>query len=86
MKELHKSVRSDCKGHKEQKEKVCGVLRVIRNKVQHFEDLGPKLRNIFFGTHEGVVKYFVNCFPKLLLHTYRTVIKSGLKDKLSFQG
>lgn len=82
MVKLDKAVQGDCKGFKKQEGELCGLLRVIRNKIEHFEKLGTGLRKIYLGSHEGVVKYFVSHFPVLLLHTYHTVIKSGLKDKL----
>lgn len=82
MVKLDKTIQGDCKGFKKHAGEVCGLLRVIRNKIEHFENLGPERRNILLGSHEGVVKYFVSRFPVLFLHTYHTVIKSGLKDKL----
>lgn len=69
MDTLDPAVKSDLKGFKEQKGHVCGLLRVIRNKTEHFLKLGPKLKAIYISP-EGVVHYYNNHFPKLLLHTY----------------
>ena len=78
MDQLDSSVKSDVDGFKKQREKLYGLLRVVRNKIRHFEKLGIELRKIYFGSREGVVQYYMNHFPKLLSFTYRTLQRSGL--------
>ena len=68
---LDTAVKKDVKGFKEQKEQLCGLLRVIRNKTEHFQKLGQELKGIYGGSPNGVVHYYNNRFPKLLIHTYR---------------
>ena len=70
--------RSDLKGFKERKEELCGLLRVVRNKAEHFENLGEQLQKFYGGSREGVAEYYVDLFPKLLSFTYRTLQRSGL--------
>ena len=69
--------RSDLQGFKKRKEELCGLLRAVRNKEEHFENLGEQLQKFYGGSCEGVVEYYVNLFPKLLSFTYRTVLRSG---------
>lgn len=76
MDQLDRPVRNDVKDYK--KEELCALLRVVRNKIEHFEKLGKKLREFYFGSPEGVAKYYLNRFPKLLSFTYRTLQRSGL--------
>lgn len=81
MDKLDKVVRSDIEGFKKQQRQLCGILRVIRNKEQHFGKLRSELRKIYFDRKEGVVQYYNGLFPRLLVYTYRTLIKSGLNFK-----
>ena len=78
MDQLDPPVRSDVQGFYKQRDKLCALLRVVRNKIEHFQKLGNKLREFYFGSREGVVQYYVNRFPKLLSFTYRTLQRSGL--------
>ena len=79
MDKLHKAIRRDVKGFKKKKGELCSLLRVVRNKIVHFDHMGDELRKIYSGNCEGVVQYFVNCFPRLVSYTYRTLLRSGLE-------
>jgi hypothetical protein len=68
---LDKIVRNDFKSYKEQRTKLCGLLRVIRNKIEHIGHLGKKLRAIYQNSPEGVVQYYHHHFPKLMIYTFR---------------
>ena len=70
---LDAAVKRDVKGFKEQKTQLCGLLRVIRNKIEHFQKLGQELKTIYNGSPEGVIYYYNNRFPKLLIYTYRAL-------------
>ncbi|XP_046842689.1 serine/threonine-protein kinase/endoribonuclease IRE1-like [Xenia sp. Carnegie-2017] len=65
---VDKALRSDCEKYDE--DKMHTLLRVIRNKIQHIKTLGPKLKEIFSYNSDGVVDYFLLCFPEILLYTY----------------
>ena len=64
-----KKVRSDVKSFKEH-DKICTLLKVVRNKIEHFGDLGEEVRSIY-QENGGVVQYFNSRFPKLLIITFR---------------
>lgn len=51
---------------------ICGLLRVVRNKVVHFRHLGEELKAMYGGSPEGVVQYYNEHFPKLLAYVYST--------------
>ena len=71
MERLPKAVRKDVDGFKKQQTSICGLLRVIRNKMEHFSKLRPELKAIYNGSPEGVVCFYNRLFPKLLLYAYR---------------
>ena len=71
MSRLDSVVQSDVRGFKDAKTELRGLLRVIRNKIEHFEKIEkPELRQIYLGSSNGVVEYYMRCFPELLLYTY----------------
>ena len=51
---------------------LCALLQVIRNKMKHAANFGPKLKAVYNGTPEGVVQYYNTIFPKLLVYTNKT--------------
>lgn len=74
--QLDKIVRSDVKRFKENE--VCGLLRVVRNKIEHYGRLGEELRAMYSNSPEGVVKYYNSKFPKLLVYTYHETRALGI--------
>ena len=71
MERLPKAVRKDVDGFKKQKTHIRGLLRVIRDKIEHFYKLRPELKDIYNNSPEGLVHFYNSHFPKLLLYTYR---------------
>ena len=71
MERLPKAVRNDVDGFKKQKTSIRGLLRVIRDKIEHFYKLRPELKAIYNHSPVGVVHFYNSRFPKLLLYTYR---------------
>jgi serine/threonine-protein kinase/endoribonuclease IRE1 len=51
---------------------VRDMLRLIRNKHHHFEELPTKLKASFVSS-VGLIAYFESKFPKLLIHIYSVV-------------
>lgn len=47
------------------------LLRLIRNKHHHFDELPPEVRQKVGSNTEGLMNYFETVFPKLLLHCYK---------------
>jgi serine/threonine-protein kinase/endoribonuclease IRE1 len=60
---------------------VRDVLRLIRNKHHHFEELSSKLKESF-GSSVGLMSYFEIKFPKLLIHIYNVVRDSIVSDDI----
>ena len=50
---------------------VRDLLRLIRNKHHHYDELPPEVRQRIGTNTEGLMKYFESCFPLLLLHCYK---------------
>lgn len=49
------------------------LLRVLRNKYNHFRDLPPELQLVMGPIPDGFYKYFHSRFPNLLLCAYEVV-------------
>jgi len=47
------------------------LLRLMRNKKNHFQDLEGSVRQKIGSDTDGLMEYFESCFPKLLMHCYR---------------
>ena len=47
------------------------LLRVIRNKMNHFRELPPRVQDEVGAPPDGFYQYFASRFPGLLLHAYR---------------
>ena len=79
MNKLDRVVQSDLKGFKSAKKEVCGLLRVIRNKIEHFEDIRSlELREIYSDSPDGVVEYYMKCFPDLVPYAHSILEESRL--------
>ncbi len=50
---------------------ICRLLRFIRNKSEHLNELSEELKRTYYGCSEGVARYFNEKFPKLLLYTFQ---------------
>ena len=50
---------------------VRDLLRLIRNKKNHFQDLDASVRQKIGSDTDGLMQYFESCFPKLLVHCYQ---------------
>ena len=66
-----KPVRSDIVSFKKQSGNICFLLRVVRNKIVHFHTLGEKLKEIYNKSPEGVMDYYNQHFPFLLIYTFK---------------
>ena len=50
---------------------ICKLLRFIRNKTEHFDELSEELKHTYYCCSEGVARYFNEKFTKLLLYTFQ---------------
>ena len=55
------------------------LVRVIRNKTNHFHELPDVVKRITGGTKEELCKYFLAKFPRLLYFMYRYALKKKWK-------
>ncbi|OLY83088.1 Serine/threonine-protein kinase/endoribonuclease IRE1 [Smittium mucronatum] len=56
--------------------KLRDLLRVIRNKKHHYQDLDQDLQESLGSVPEGFYSYFESRFPNLLLHCYYFVLEN----------
>lgn len=52
------------------------LLRIIRNKKNHYQDMAAPLREILGDIPDGYLHYFESRFPYLLLHCYYFVLEN----------
>ncbi|GAB2282905.1 hypothetical protein Dimus_017440 [Dionaea muscipula] len=63
---------------------VRDLLRVIRNKLNHYRELPPEIQEILGPVPEGFDEYFTSRFPKLLIKVYK-VFYCHCKEEKCFQ-
>ncbi|KAI9028499.1 kinase-like domain-containing protein [Hyaloraphidium curvatum] len=62
------------------------LLRALRNKKHHYQDLPENVKRHLGSVPEGFLSYFTNRFPHLLLHVYRVVAEDeGLRNENIFK-
>ncbi|KAI8324002.1 kinase-like protein [Martensiomyces pterosporus] len=62
------------------------LLRVIRNKKNHYQDMPPPLREALGDIPDGYLHYFESRFPYLLLHCYYFILENdGLRTATVFR-
>ncbi|KAI9297108.1 kinase-like protein [Neoconidiobolus thromboides FSU 785] len=61
--------------------KLKDLLRVIRNKKHHYQDLPNFVKRAYGPLPEGYLNYFLNRYPRLLLHAYYTLAKHPTLSK-----
>lgn len=64
--------------------KVMDLLRALRNKYHHFNDMPKDLQNQMSPLPHGFYKYFNDKFPKLLMEIY-CVVKENIRDEHVFE-
>ncbi|SAM84556.1 uncharacterized protein UBRO_05840 [Ustilago bromivora] len=57
---------------------VQDLLRAMRNKKHHYQDLPPTLKKILGPLPDGYLIYFTRRFPELFLHVYNTIVEQPL--------
>lgn len=58
---------------------VQDLLRAMRNKRHHFQELTPELKALLGESAEGYMSYFEKCFPLLLIQVYLVIEKSDYR-------
>jgi hypothetical protein len=65
---------------------VRDLLRAMRNKKHHYQDLTEILQGALGDIPHGFLRYFTSRFPNLFLHAYYFVANSsGLKEENSMK-
>ncbi|KAL7748746.1 bifunctional endoribonuclease/protein kinase ire1 [Sorochytrium milnesiophthora] len=66
---------------------VQNLLRALRNKKHHYQDLPPHVRRTLGELPQGFLNYFTSRFPKLFLHVYYVVLnEDSLRTDGLFRG
>ncbi|KAK9447041.1 uncharacterized protein V1518DRAFT_422067 [Limtongia smithiae] len=65
-------------------DKVLDLLRALRNKKHHYQDLPANVQQALGPVPEGFLEYFSKRFPSLLMHVYY-VVKRNMKDEMQFR-
>ncbi|KAJ7560303.1 hypothetical protein O6H91_04G123100 [Diphasiastrum complanatum] len=61
---------------------VRDLLRVVRNKSNHFRELPLNLQELFGTVPEGFEKYFRRRFPRLLVEVYKVLLQHCCREAL----
>ena len=81
--ELQEDLRSRFNGRQYDGSSVKALLRAIRNKVEHYNELSEAIEQLSGSTPQGLVSYFTQKFPLLLVHTY--IVMQQCKDESVFR-
>lgn len=61
------------------------LLRALRNKKHHYQDLPDHVKRAIGPIPDGFLNYFTRRFPGLLLHVYYVIAESDVRHEDSFQ-
>ncbi|KZS96981.1 hypothetical protein SISNIDRAFT_450770 [Sistotremastrum niveocremeum HHB9708] len=64
---------------------VQDLLRALRNKKHHYQDLPDNVKRHLGTLPEGFLRYFTMRFPALFLHVHNVVLRSGLAREPMFK-
>ncbi|OCH94596.1 hypothetical protein OBBRIDRAFT_747261 [Obba rivulosa] len=64
---------------------VQDLLRALRNKKHHYQDLPDNVKRLLGSMPEGFLSYFTRRFPRLFLHVHRVVAASSLRNESMFR-
>ncbi|KZT08189.1 uncharacterized protein LAESUDRAFT_757871 [Laetiporus sulphureus 93-53] len=64
---------------------VQDLLRALRNKKHHYQDLPDNVKRLLGSMPEGFLAYFTRRFPRLFLHVHSVVSASPLRHESMFR-
>lgn len=64
--------------------KVLDLLRAIRNKKHHYQDMKPAAKASVGALPGQYLLYFTGRFPDLLLHAYHVIRETGFSEEPMF--
>ncbi|RPA81726.1 hypothetical protein BJ508DRAFT_345750 [Ascobolus immersus RN42] len=65
-------------------QKILDLLRALRNKKHHYQDLPPNVQEHLGSLPDGYLNYFMKRFPMLLMHCHRVVMECELQGSMRF--
>ncbi|WWC69578.1 uncharacterized protein I206_103521 [Kwoniella pini CBS 10737] len=65
---------------------VRDLLRAMRNKKHHYQDLEPSVKRHLGQLPNGFLHYFTSRYPKLFLHVHGVIKNSLLRHESMFEG
>jgi serine/threonine-protein kinase/endoribonuclease IRE1 len=66
--------------------RLLDLLRALRNKKNHYEDMPDDVKARVGPLPDGYLKYWTSRFPSLLMSLYNVVSECGLRDADRFRG
>lgn len=66
-------------------DRVLDLLRALRNKKNHYEDMPPDVKARVGELPDGYLRYWTTRFPKLLMACYNCVIECSLQSEPRFR-
>ncbi|KAF2280696.1 uncharacterized protein EI97DRAFT_5840 [Westerdykella ornata] len=83
---LHRSfVASLGKQRKYTGDRMLDLLRALRNKKNHYEDMDESVKALVGDLPEGYLRYWTSRFPNLLMCCYECVVECGLQREPRFR-
>ncbi|KAI9056342.1 hypothetical protein FKP32DRAFT_1586082 [Trametes sanguinea] len=64
---------------------VQDLLRALRNKKHHYQDLPDNVKRLLGSMPEGFLAYFTRRFPRLFLHVHGVISSSSLRSESMFR-
>jgi serine/threonine-protein kinase/endoribonuclease IRE1 len=64
---------------------VQDLLRALRNKKHHYQDLPDNVKRHLGAMPEGYLSYFTRRYPQLFLHVHRVISNSELRFEPIFR-
>ncbi|KAI0299431.1 hypothetical protein B0F90DRAFT_1728628 [Multifurca ochricompacta] len=64
---------------------VQDLLRALRNKKHHYQDLPDNVKRHVGSMPEGYLSYFTRRYPRLVLHVYSVIANSTLRQESMFR-
>ena len=71
LSKLDKEVKKDAGWLKDRSKELYGLVKMIRNKEEHYAKLGDKLKEKYGKYPEGFLHYFTSRFPHLVAEAYK---------------
>ena len=66
-------------------DRILDLLRALRNKKNHYEDMEESVKVKVGPIPDGYLRYWTTKFPKLLIACYDCVVECGLQDEPRFK-